>query len=535
MSPADSAERSDRFEFRRGWWPVLAGIFVVSLCLRLYGGLTFGFDLDGPGTFKVINFDEGGSCRAVQGGFSYPVFIGHQVVALASMAGRPPADTDTGARAGKRYCQSEELILIQRGYSATAGALTVVLTAMLALMMWPWRPQIAWTVAALLGLSNFHIAQSHWGTADAPQVFFIVLLTAVITYGLVSGKRWPFLLSPLFLIAAIWAKLYAFAIFAYAFVLDRLDLRHSWKRHLTWLVPAALLGALLVLWNLDRLEPAFRRFIWGGESSRFGSGYAAIGTWRRWIRNAVNLPLVHIVGLGLPAAVFAVLGLRRAIGQTGDRLLWLVHAPAAAYVLHMLLLGPATYYRYYLPLFPTVALLSAYGFWQSRWARRKLWVWLFCLYPLLLTVDSEAVYRNDPRRRLGAWFEEHGRPAFYHSFYVSPPRTARRTALFDMDRYLRGGAAYLGAAGYVILSENWYDTAFANELNGPISWKTDWLIKTKPDHAEAYRRILSGRDPRLRLETEYDVRHFTLEFLLHRRFYGTFQLFVGDLKIFEVR
>lgn len=532
--PARTAAQARRFNFQRQWWPALAGILAVSLCLRLYGGLTFGFGLDGPGTFKMINFDEGGSCRALQRGFDYPVFVGHQVVAIASILGHGPTAADVGQRAAKQYCQSRELILIQRVYSAVTGALTVVLTAILALLMWPSRPQIAWTAAALLGLSNLHVAHSHWGTVDAPQVFFIVLLTTVITYGLVSHRKLPLLLSPLFLVAAVWAKLYVFAVFAYAFVLERLDIRRHWKRYLAWLAPVAGVAALLVLGNLDRLEPVITRFVWGADHSKFGTGYAVIGLWQRWLRNAVNLPVVLLVGLGTPAAWFAVRGLRRACKHPGQRRLWLVHAPAAAYALHLLLLGPVTYYRYYLPLLPTVVLLSAYGFWESRWARKRVWVLLFCLYPLLLTLDSEYTYRNDPRRRLSTWFEAQGRPSFYHSFYVSPPRAAKRTRLFEMERYLQYGAAYLAPADYVILSENWYDTAFPNELNGPFAWRTDRLVKTRPEFAEAYRRILSDRDPRLRLETEYNVRHFTPEFLLHRRFYGTFQLFVGDLKIFKV-
>ena len=51
--------------FRPRWAVALLAFFALSLALRLYGGLSFGVDLDGPGTFQMINYDEGGSCRAV--------------------------------------------------------------------------------------------------------------------------------------------------------------------------------------------------------------------------------------------------------------------------------------------------------------------------------------------------------------------------------------------------------------------------------------------------------------------------------------
>jgi len=104
-----------------------------------------------------------------------------------------------------------------------------------------------------------------------------------------------------------------------------------------------------------------------------------------------------------------------------------------------------------------------------------------------------------------------------------------------MEHYIEIGPPYLWSAAYVILSENWYDTAFANELNGPLVRRPEWLIKTRPENVVAFRRILAGRDPNLELVAEFDLFHATPEMWLHHRFYGTFQLFVGDLKIYAVR
>jgi hypothetical protein len=83
------------------------------------------------------------------------------------------------------------------------------------------------------------------------------------------------------------------------------------------------------------------------------------------------------------------------------------------------------------------------------------------------------------------------------------------------------------------LSENWYDTSFPNEFNGPIAWNLAWLIKTKPEYVVAYRKILSGEDPNLKLAAKFNLKPFMPEFVVHRLLYGSFQLFIGELKIYR--
>jgi len=523
------------FSFRPEWVPILFAFFVLALAPRLYGSLTFGANLDGPGTFQVINYDEGGSCRAALGAFKYPTFVGQQIVAIASALGYAPPRTPTGRQWEKSYCQSRPLIVIQRVYSAILGSLTVVLLGLISLMTWPNRAEIAWTACALLALSSFHVAQSHSGTVDASQVFFIYLLVSILTYVVASPRQWSLILSPMALICAVWVKWYVFAVFAYAGVLAQLDFKKRSVRGVAVVVAVVAVGAVALGWD-DIMEVISRRraLFWGNETTRFGTGYANIGTWRRWIRNAVNLPVVHIVGLGLPACLFVWTGLKHALADRVRRPLWLAHAPAAVYGAYMLLLGPITYYRYYLPLFPVTVLLASYGFWESGWSRRKLFLILFLIYPALLTLDSEYNYRNDPRREVRPWYAKHSDARLYATYYVVPPKAAKQVRLFNPDSYLRYGNRYLGAADYLILSENWYDTAFPNELNGPIAWRPEWLIKTTPEYALTYRRILSNQDPSLKLEVEFKLKHFMPEFLLHRLFYGSFQLFVGDLRIYRV-
>lgn len=413
-----------------------------------------------------------------------------------------------------------------------------MLLGLIALLLVPAQPRIAWIACTLLALSNFHIAESHSGTVDAAQVFFIYLLSLALLYGRVKEKRWPIIVSPLLLIAAVWTKWFVFAVFAYACFLPYLNLDRHYKKLIVIAIIGGILGlASLTLVDWAAINPTFRRlsaFFWGPPTSKFGSGYAQIGGLRRWIRNATNIPIVHIVGIGLPACVFAVAGIRQVIADKVRRQDWLIFGSIFAYALYMLLLAPVTYYRYYLPFFPLVALLAAIGFGKSKWSLNRGYLALFLIWPALLGIDSEYNYRFDPRRELRPWYQERLDPRTLVTFYTVPPAWVGKTGLFNLDVYLKHGEGLLQTAGYVVLSENWYDTSFPNELNGPIAWKPEWLIKTKPEYVRAYRNILAGKDDNLVLDDEFNLFHFTPEFLIHRYFYGSFQLFIGDLKVFKV-
>ena len=150
-------------------------LFVIALLPRLYGAQTVGWDWDGPGTFTLVNFDEAGSCRAALKGFDYTGFIGYQTIAISGLMGNPPPDIAGDDAAVKRYCQHPQHLEVARTYSAVTGALTVVVVAVLAAMLLPAKPVIAWTAGGLLAASGFHMSESQSGTVDAPSTFFIYL------------------------------------------------------------------------------------------------------------------------------------------------------------------------------------------------------------------------------------------------------------------------------------------------------------------------------------------------------------------------
>ncbi|MEJ2533497.1 MAG: hypothetical protein P8Y92_17060 [Halioglobus sp.] len=556
----------------------LVALFLLALLPRLYSAQTLGWNWDGPGSFTLVNFDEGGSCRAALDGFSYSTFVGRQTIGLAAALGdAPPAGIKGNAPAVKAWCHSPRHILVARSYSAVTGALTVVLLAIMALQLVPAQPAVAWTAGALLALSGFHISESQSGTVDAPSVFFIYAFLAMMVFAVRRASLSALLASPLLLVPALWAKYWVFAIFAYTTLLPRrvwdyvttgLD---PWRMALLVLATGVLFGLatnpafevtrrfpllalyyLLVPWRRIRgpmiafwlLVPVLAwlvtrvdiiaAYTGGGMTGRFGSGYGAIG-WHKWLRNLLNLPVVLLVGLSLPACLFIPAGIRALTRKDLRARPWLcVLVPLAVFALYMAFLAPVTYYRHYLALLPGAALLSALGLHSTQWGRRRWFVALFLLWPALLAVDLVADYHRDPRIELRAWYDRHPRARVLTSFYVNTPRQYAHNSRLFRPEYAAGDAIPLRRADYLILSENWYDTAFANELNGPLTGDLSRLVKTTPAYARFYRTALAGAHPRLRPEEALNVRNFMPELILHRRFYGTFQLFVGDIRIFRV-
>lgn len=555
----------------------LFALFILALLPRLYSALTVGWGWDHPGSFSLVNFDEAGSCRAALGGFDYTPFVGAQTVALASALGSPPpAGIHGNAAAVKRYCHGPGHLMVARGYSAVAGALTVVLTALIGLWLMPGQPAVGWTAGGLLALSGWHMSESQSGTVDAPSVFFIYLFLAALVFAGARGSRLSLRLSPALLLAAVWAKYWVFALLAYlawlpekvwaylhrGFSNRRLAVvllasallfglpsipgfrEHAWLPYTLalWylLIPwrhihRGMLAVWILLpplaWALSHID-LIAAYTMGSASGRFGTSYAAID-WHKLPRNLLNLPLVLLVGVGLPAWLLLPAGARAVLrGGSGNTRAWgCLLLPLGAFALFMAFVSPITYYRHYLPLLPVACILAACGLYATRCGARRWCVALVLVWPALLAVDLVSDYHRDPRIALRAFYAEHPHVPVFTSFYVNPP--PGNNALFRPE-YADDDAAVLRRAGFLILSENWYDTAFANELNGPLVHDLSRLVKTRPAYAAFYREALAGRHPHLQPYLTLPVRNVMPELLLHKYLYGTFQLFVGDIRILRV-
>ena len=121
-----------------------------------------------------------------------------------------------------------------------------------------------------------------------------------------------------------------------------------------------------------------------------------------------------------------------------------------------------------------------------------------------------------------------------YGYYVNPPRNTGVVHRFFIDDYAYGAATRLRLADTLILSENWYDTAFANELNGPLIYDSSKLIKTRPQAVDFHRAAVSDEHPMLQQVARFRAPTFMPELLLHRFWYGSFTQFVGDILVFRV-
>ncbi|WOJ92257.1 hypothetical protein R0135_10710 [Congregibacter variabilis] len=556
---------------------LLLAILLLAFVTRMVAALDYGQDWYAPNSFTLINFDEAGSCRAALKGFNYSPWVGWQTLTLAEAAGvSVPVGIAGDTGAVKTFCHSEAHIGIARLYSVTTGTLTVAALWLLAVLLFPDKPGLAPIASMLLALSGWHISESLMGTVDAASTFFIYLFMSAMVWSVRNGG-WRWLVAALLLVPAIWTKYWVFALATLAvFVpsafycavfagISRL------RGALLLLAYAALFGLLsnprlpdiapmvlpflfyfFVPWSkispngkallllspwlaplLMQLE-LFVAFTAGGLEGRFGTDYGAIG-WHKWLRNPLNIPIVLLMGLGLPAFVLALMGLRRLWKTPCFDRVWLCLLPLLAFALYMLFLAPVTYYRHYLPLLPAACLLAALGLGSIRVSRRRFVLPLMLCWQAALAADLVSDYHFDPRRQLPTWYAEQRPSMVLASYYVSPPRASGvRHGLFR-PTYALSNSPQLQQADAVILSENWYDTAFANELNGPLANDPAHLIKTTAQEARFYRQATSDEHPLLRLQAHYRAPSFMPELLLHYVAYGSFTQFVGDIMIFEIR
>ena len=354
----------------------VVALFLLALIVRVLPAMEYGRDWYAAGSFTLVNFDEGGSCRAALEGFSYTPFVGRQTLALAALAGEgPPAEIRGDARAAKAYCHGVAHVTVARLYSALCGALTVVVLLLLGRQLMPETPAVAVGGAALLAISGWHIGESMVGTVDAASTLFIYgFLCAGVWAARRGGVRW--LLAALLLVPRLFGGLsgrrFVLLSVAYAAIFG-LVTNPALAPTPRWLVP--MLFWFVVPWRqlpapgrvlltlapflaplAMQVEP-FVAFTSGELQGRFGTDYGAIG-WHKWFRNAVNLPVVLGVGIGIPGLLLALRGLRR---LPPPRRAWLVLLPLPVFALYMLFLAPVTYYRHYLPLLPLACLLAALG------------------------------------------------------------------------------------------------------------------------------------------------------------------------------
>ncbi|MEP0203958.1 MAG: hypothetical protein ABJ084_13235 [Halioglobus sp.] len=482
----------------------------------------------------------------------------------------------------KAYCHSSGYLTVARGYSAILGGLTALIVGVLGFLLVPQSPKIGLTAASLLALSGFHAGQSLMATLDAPSVFCIYLLIMLSVLHFRMGRGWVIWLFPFALYLAITTKEWPFALLilaafvpngAWLYVMQGFSMRRfvaalvvaaAALGLITNIDPAVLPLALLAIAVYSLLIPwlKIRRtmiFVWLGVplvllamlgsglvdgffgrlsgtylfSHGHGAGFAQIGS-HKILRNLLSFPISIVMGVGAIATVCIFFGAKDLLHERDDRNVWLFFLPVLAYAAYLLFVMPTTYYRHYLVLIPLSALVAAVGFWRLRASSMPVIKALFFFWPALLGYDIWIDYLQDPRAETRQWYQKAKPQRVYMSFYTVPPPALMRNHRLFLPEYAGGDARGLRQAEYLVLSENWYDTAFRNEINGPFINDLNKLPVTKPEYAQFYRAALAGHHPLLTPYRLFPVRNFMPEAVLHKALYGTFQMFVGDIWILKI-
>jgi 4-amino-4-deoxy-L-arabinose transferase-like glycosyltransferase len=179
---------------------LVAVLLVIGLILRL-SGVGFGKPL-------VLHPDEhqvvGVAVTMLKSGtlappvpFHYPTVFHYLLLpgfALRYVKGKSIGEWSSLREIGAQTFQFYELA---RAHSAVLGALTIVLTFIIARRMWP-GPRGRWAGAIAASYVTFafsHVKESHHGVTDAALTFFIVLAFIAIVTAFQRGTRASFALA----------------------------------------------------------------------------------------------------------------------------------------------------------------------------------------------------------------------------------------------------------------------------------------------------------------------------------------------------
>jgi hypothetical protein len=181
---------------------VVGLLFVVGLVIRVLGG--------GYGAPLVLHPDEhqvvGVAIRMLKQGtlappvpYHYPTVFHYLLLpafALRFVRGKSQGLWPSLAAINQ---QTFEFYELARAHSAVLGALTILLTFVLARRMWPGvRGRWAGVVAAACVTFAFnHVKESHNGVTDAPLTFFVTLGFILIVRAFQSGSRAAYALAGL--------------------------------------------------------------------------------------------------------------------------------------------------------------------------------------------------------------------------------------------------------------------------------------------------------------------------------------------------
>ncbi|MGE0450308.1 MAG: ArnT family glycosyltransferase [Vicinamibacterales bacterium] len=339
---------------------VLAVLFAVGLAMRLWA-IDFGRPLilhpDEPVAAGVaIQMLKAGSLAAPVP-YHYPTVYMYLVLPAFALRYVRGKSAGLWSSLDDVDLNTFEFYEVARAHSAVLGALTIVLTFMLARRMWPGRSG-RWAgaaAAAFVALSFNHVKESHFAVTDAALTFFVVLAFLSILRAMQRGSAGSYALAGFasgIACATKYSALPIVVVLVVAHLFGGIDAVKSWRRlaaGLAGVVAGFFAGYPYALLNW----PPFLEHL--GWMSRFAgdSAYSPAGRFSYLVGYSMESGFGFLFTLVLGAALLLAVHRRR----PGELL-------AVTFIVVSLSLLAKTshpfYPRYLLPLLPFAAVLVAH-------------------------------------------------------------------------------------------------------------------------------------------------------------------------------
>ncbi len=282
--------------------------------------------------------------------------------------------------------------LVGRALSALADGVTLLALALMARVLYGKR--VALLAALLYAFAPLPIQHAHFFVVDSFATVFTAITLALLVYAVRHNRPWGLVLAGVSTGLALACKISVWPLagmVALASVLVYDETTHRYR--FVWIGPRLLwLGAAGLL--------AFLAFRCGQPYTFMGPGFLGLKLNTRWLdlmryirllmsgaidtppghqwtaRAPILFPWVNITfwGLGLPTSLAAWIGWGMVTWQLVRRRAWEHLLPWTWTTLLFLYIGTqwVKSMRYFLPIYPTLALFAAWGLWHLP-VRRDWW------------------------------------------------------------------------------------------------------------------------------------------------------------------
>ena len=307
----------------------------------------------------------------------------------------------------------------------------------------------------------------------------------------------------------------------------------------TWAIVVLFLAATVFFYQLC---VAFN-FTWAGMAYSFEvmsqENRDVIARDLHWLVNPTLYLLAVVAGIGLPACAAALFGAMRLRGHSAPaekpRLHWWHHGwwiPAGLLLLEFGVRWSidTPFVRRANEFMPFLAILAAYGLHRTWLAPRRARQlrWAVAGYGLALCLVGQSNHWFDTRERARA---------FLLAQYADSEQRIAYTEYAYAAGSPKSGRFRRGEWDLLVTAEPWY-SRFHRSFTTPTPGRQPHCgseIYHNPGERECafFQRILRGDHPDIRQVAHFRTRTVLPERWLYRWLFGTFETFVGDVRIFE--